>query len=46
MRSQGIKALKRRIIKATTDSNLSYSEARDYVQRNLNPTGFTPPLGQ
>jgi transposase InsO family protein len=42
MSSQGIKALKRRTYKATTDSNPSYSIARDYVRRNFNPTGPSP----
>ena len=39
MRSQGIKALKRRTYKATTDSNHSYSIARDHVKRDFNPSG-------
>jgi putative transposase len=39
MSSQGIKALKRRTYKATTDSNHSYSIARDHVKRGFNPTG-------
>ena len=37
MKSQGIKALKRRTFKITTDSNHSYSIARDHVQRHFNP---------
>jgi transposase InsO family protein len=39
MNSQGIKALKRRTYKATTDSSHSYSIARDHVKRDFNPTG-------
>lgn len=39
MKEQGIRALKRRTYKATTDSNHSYSIARDHVKRNFNPEG-------
>ena len=37
MKEQGIRALKRRTYKATTDANHSYSIARDHVKRNFNP---------
>jgi putative transposase len=45
MNSQGIKALKRQTYKATTDSNPSYSIARDHVKR-LQPRRTQPNLGQ